>query len=358
MITIAARINVSENDGRINTLSSNLSGNNVSADINSILGKRSVDIGNPFILGASKLDSGACYADSLPYFFGSQLSNKNGIFNSPYIITIKGENIRQFVIAFNIQNKEFPNSIIVDGETIYDDDPVWEINVNTADTHTIEINNWNTPNAPLIITSIYADISIEIDRNNLIAFNSDIFDRGNVQQPSYGIISNSAHLTFSDLNEEAFDLITQQILHSGIKVDVWLNNSDSNTKEPVCLMETRELSYDNDNRIVQLSLKDNLEEWQDINVESVNYDPLNGEPKTVQWFYEYLYSKTPDIYNLLSFDKLDEKTKEVLSNTKIEYPLLDSGSLWDSWQKLCELCLLHIYVDYNGNTVVKYNGGN
>lgn len=358
MITLTARFDISGNGGTINSLNSNLSGNNVSADINNILGKRNVEIGNPFILGESKLDSGAYYTNSLPYFLGKELSNAYGNFSSPYTITISGSNITQFVIAFDKENGAFPNNIVVDGETIYDDDAVWEINVTPTDTHTIEISNWNKPYSPLIITSIYADISIEINRDNLISFNSDIIDRTNVRVPSYGIISNSANLTFADFDEQVLDLITQQILHSGIKIEVWLNNTISKTKEKVCLMETRELSYDNDNRQVQVTLKDNLEKWQDMYFEAIDIDPLNIEPKTAKWYYEYLHSKTPQSYNMLSFEELDKDTQDILETTTIEYPLLDSDSLWNEWYKLCALCLLHIYVDYEGKTICKYNNGN
>lgn len=361
MITITARINLSENGGKISSLSSNKGGNNVSANINEVLGNKSVQVGNPFILGKSKLGSGAYYANNLPYFLGSQLSDYNGNFTSSYNITISGKDITQFVIAFDVENRAFPNSIIVDGETVYDDDPIWEVNVNTADKHTVKISNWNKPNSPLIITSIYADIGIEIDRNNLISFNSDIFDRGNIQRPSYGIISNSARLTFADFDEDALDLITQKILNSGVKVEAWLNNSDSNASEQICLMQTRELTYDNNNRQVDISLKDNLEEWQDISVPSLFYYDEDGTelpPIRAAQLYLVFLDFTPKKHNMLLFDELDNETQRILKNTVVKYSTFQKDTLWNDWQKLCELCLLHIYVDNNGRTICKYNGGN
>lgn len=363
MITIKARFNISDNGGSISSVTSNIDGINVSADINDIIGKKSVKIGNsnPFILNKSKLDSGATYADNLPYFIGRELSDSNGDFTNAYTFTISGNDISEFIIEFDKENNAYPKSINVDGETIYDDDPIWQINVIAADTHTITINNWNKSNSPLIITNIYADIDIEIDKSNLIAFNSDIVDRANVQQPSYGVVSNSANLTFLDFNEQVIDLITQGILHSGIRVSVFLNNIDSGSSEQVCVMEIRELSYDNENRQVQVSLKDNLEDWQDMNVEAISYFLENGEarsPQTAKWFYDYLYSKTPKQFNMLSLAELDKATQEVLNNTTIQYPFLESDSLWNEWDKLCALCLLHIYMDNNGVTVCKYNNGN
>lgn len=356
MITITARINVSESGGTINSLTSNLSGNNISANINSVLGKKRVSVGNPFILNSSKLGSGATFKGNVPYFLGRQVSDNYGVFPQSYTINLSGSGIKQFVIAFDTENGAFPESILVDGETVYDDDPIWEINVSDANTHTITISKWNKPNSPLIITAIYADINIDIDKNNLLSFNTDILNRGDIKYPSYGIISNSANLDVADLDEHILDLIRQRVLHSKISVEVWLNDSDSNSQEPICVMQTRELTYDNDNRKVQISLKDNLEEWQEIAVPAIYYDPVDGEPLDGKRLYLDLSKATPSKYNMLTFDELDGKTKGKIAETTFEYPVLDADTLWNEWQKFCEICKLYIYVDYRGKTVCKYGG--
>lgn len=358
MITIKARINLSENGGTISSISSNINGNNISADLSEVLGKKSVAVGNPFILGKSKLGSGATYADNLPYLLSRQLSNSNGEFANPYTITVNGNNITQFIISFDTKNGAFPKKIIVDGEEVrVDDDAMWEIVVDKASSHTITISNWNKPNSPLIITRIYADMDIEIDRNNLLSFNSDMSDRSNIQYPTYGIVSNRADISFSDYDEQVLDLITQKLLHSGIEISVKVDNDILNEQEQVCLMYIQSLSYDSDNRRVDMSLQDRLVEWQDINVSAIYYTPTVSTPKTAEWFYRQLYNTTKsNLYDIFSFEELDSETKNVLTNTTIEYPLLESSSLWDEWTKLCELCLLHIWQDSQGKIVVKYSG--
>lgn len=362
MITITAKINISGGGGNINSVTTSDEKLNVAADLNSIVNAQGISVGTPFILGKSRLGSGAYYTNSLPYFVGRYLADSEGNFSQSYTITIRGSNIFSATIVFDKENGRHPNTIIVDGETLYDDDAQFEIAfTNTANTHTIVISNWNTPNEPLVITSIYASLDIDIDRENLISFNSYIMDRADVQKASYGIISNSANLTFADFDKQAIDLITQRVLHSGIKVDVFLNNTDNVVQEQICSMQTRELSYDNDNRQVQLSLKDNLEEWQEINVESINYyndDGSERKPQTAQWFYEWLYEKTPSKYNMQKFEELDDETKAILRSTTIHYPLLESDNLWNDWDKLCQLCLLRIYQNNEGRTVCKYNNGN
>lgn len=360
MITITARINIESDNGKINSAESNLPANNISVGINKVVKNKNVKVSNPFILGASKLGSESYYENGLNYFMGQQLSDLNGNFQTPYIITINGSDIKHFTIIFDEDNNNYPNSIIVDETTVYRNGAKWEIDVDSADTHTINISNWNKPNSALIITSIYADIGIEINRKNLVSFDSEIFDRANTQYPSYGIISNSANMIVLDFDEKILDMIIKRKLHSGISVEVWLENNISNSIEKICSMQTREMSYDNDNRRVQLSLKDNLEEWQHINVDGINYDPNNQISRTASWFYGKLIDKeiTPSKYNMQSFNELDNATKMVLATTTIKYPLLESGTLWDSWQKLCEVCMLHIYVNNEGKTVCKYNGGN
>lgn len=359
MITIKARINLSQSGGTISSISSNINGNNISVDLSEVLGKKSVTVGNPFILGKSKLGSSATYADNLPYLISRQLSNSYGYFTNPYTITVNGIGITQFIIAFDTTNRGFPKRIIVDDkeEFIIDDDPIQEIIVDRANSHTITIDTWNKPNSPLIITGIYADIDIEIDRNNLLSFNSDMSDRSNIQYPTYGIVSNRADIAFSDYNEQILDLITQKLLHSGIEITVKMDNDILNEQEQICLMYIQSLSYDSNNRRVDMSLQDRLVEWQDINVSAIYYTPTVSQPQTAEWFYKQLWATTKsNLYDILSFEELDSDTKNVLSNTTIEYPLLESSNLWDEWDKLCELCLLHIWQDSKGKIVVKYSG--
>lgn len=352
MITITAKIGSAGSGGRINSIESNLFGNNISKPISDISGKRSVNVGNPFILGGSKLGSGATYADNLPYFMGAQLSDSDGNFSTPYTITISGSNISSLIIAFDTTNGAFPKSITVDGNTIVDDDPVWEINCDNADSHSIVISNWNKTNSPLIITSVYSNIDIEIDKSNLISFDGEIMDRSDIQYPVFGIISNKASLVVSDSNEQILDLIGQRLLNSGSQVNVWMNNTSAEIETQIVSMRIKELTYDNYSREVSMQLTDGLEDLQDINFPAINYDPSAPKTETARYFYNKLYTMTTGLG--YSFEPLDIETAKKLNNTVIQYPLLYSSSLWDEWDKLCQLCLLHFYKNNKGKIVVKY----
>lgn len=199
---------------------------------------------------------------------------------------------------------------------------------------------------------------IEIDRRNMISISSSIFDRSDLKLPSFGIISNTGNIEFNDTNGEIRDYAERLLLESGLKCEMFLNNTLAKTQERIGLFETNEWGYDNDNRVVSVSLKDDLEEWQDINVAEISYDPRNLEHKPFQWFYEHLWALTNPNYRMLAFEQLDSETQSVLQNTYMQYPLIYASTLWSAWEKLCEVCQLHIYKNNDGVVVCRYNGGN
>jgi hypothetical protein len=383
MITLTAKINLLSGDNKALSLYlDNLSGSNISSELGNVVGVRKNAV-NPFIFGVSKLGSGATFEskDSFQsrsgggYYIGNQPSNENGDFISVYSITINStEIIKNLTFAFDTANNGHPNSISVDGKGYIDDDAIFTVaNLTSATSHTITISNWNTANAPLVITGIYTEVSIEIDRRNLISLESSIYDRADLKLPSFGIISNTGNIEFNDIDGEVRDYAEQLLLEKGLKCEIKLNNTlVDGASETIGVFETNEWDYDNNNRVVSVSLKDDLEEWQEINVDEISYDPRKTEHKSFKWLYEYLWELTSNIsyiingeikkgkgnYNMLPFVYLDEQTQSVLNNTYTQYPLLKAGTLWQQWTKLCEVCQLHIYKNSDGVVVCRYNGGN
>jgi hypothetical protein len=68
-------------------------------------------------------------------------------------------------------------------------------------------------------------------------------------------------------------------------------------------------------------------------------------------------TRTPSKYKMLPFNELDENTRTILMNTRLSYPLLESGTLWEQWTKICEVCGLYIYKNNEGKTVCSYTYG-
>jgi hypothetical protein len=307
------------------------------------------------------------------YYVGSKNSNSDGKFTPAYIFTIKvSEPLNFLTVAFDTKNMLHPTKVTLrwvdsSGTTLtkdfYDDDSIYtmKIDVKEATKYELVISDWNAPNSPLIISDIYTEIILDINKRNLIDLNSSIFDRSDYKFPRYGIISNNGSMVFVDTTGEIKDYAEMLLLKSDLKVSINLNDTISKRTQQVGLFETREWDYDNDNRVVSVSLKDNLEEWQDINIDGFGFDPRNASKvlpnRSMADLYKWLHERTPSKYNMLFYDELDETTKQILENTIMEYPLLKKATLWRQWQKVCEACALYIFKNSVGKTVCVYTNG-
>lgn len=354
MITLTAKINLIS--GGNLTGVSELQGNNISSSIP--LGSKKA-VKNPFIIGASRLGDGSTFSGGVDYFIGSQLANKSGVFEQPYEIVVSGSNISSITIAFDDNKGRHPNSITIDGVTYYDDDAIYTITGldPTKQKHTLVISDWSEPKYPIVISGIYSEVTIDVDRKTMLSMETNSSDRDGVATPSFGLISNGGSMQFKDLNGELYDYAEQQLLSNGVLVDIYLFDTIHKNRELVGSFYSSDWDYDSDNRSVYLKYKDDLEELQEIIFDRIDYDFDKMAEKTLRWFYEKLFSATPQKYGFPEFENLDEKTKIHLENTKIKYPYLERVSLWGAWEKLCVVGMLHIYKE-KGNTICKYNGGN
>ena len=195
------------------------------------------------------------------------------------------------------------------------------------------------------------NIVINIDKHNLIELSTKIDSRANIESPSYGIISNSGAVTIKD---DAFGSIAKYA-RSGLlakkgEIEIFLIDTLSKKKEIVATFQTTSWRYDSDAKNAAAEFKDDLEAWQDIEIDSISYNFKNPygivQQGKAKYLYEWLWEQTPS--NMLSFYQLDTKTKDILENTIIKYPMLNAGNLWAQWTKLCEICMLYIYKNSQG----------
>jgi hypothetical protein len=199
---------------------------------------------------------------------------------------------------------------------------------------------------------------INLTSRNSFSIERSIFDRSNFETADWGVISNGGNLKFVDSDGEIKRLAVLRQIKSGMLVNLYLENTLAKSKSNIGQFLTEKWNYDNDNRQVSVTFKDELEEWQDIVVEKVVYNPFAEKNLSFEWLYNYLFELTPSKYDMLKFESLDEDTKIILSNRKFEFFILDAKNLWSAWTQFCVACQCHIYKDNNGKTVCKYNGGN
>lgn len=359
MITLTATINLlTGENGTLGGVSSNFGGNNISAEISRVLGAKK-QATNHFIIGASRLGDGSTLSGKVDYYIGKERSDSEGNFAVPYSFTIYGMNITSLSLSFDTYNNRHPHKITVNGVEYTDDDPVFTLGNLSGNPLYITIDNWNEPNYPLVLTGVYLDITIQVNRRNLISLESKIFERADISRPSFGIYSNSGNLTFNDWTGEIRDYAEQNLLVSDAPVMLYINNTLVKSVEPVKIaqFETETWDYNEDNRVVSVSLRDDLEEWQEITIEGFAYTPEKPRQMTGKDYYNYLYDKTPVKYNMVSFEELDEDTRGTLEIIVVNYPLLNDGTLWQSWTKLCTLSCSYIYKSPFGRTTFVHYWG-
>lgn len=369
MITLTARINLLSTSGA-GTISSaepkenTPQGNNISAGIP--VGQKKA-VGNPFLLGISKLNEGDTYSGGEDYFIGSVCANASGTFTTQYEITVSGSGISAFTICFDEQHGRFPHSITVDNVVYTDDDPNYTISVQSDNSHTIVIDNWNTPNYPLVISGIYVDLSIDLDYSRITSVSRTIRERGEVGMPSWGIISNGGELEFNDYDGEVLDYIEQGILKSGVEVTINLNNTlfgktqsgEWAVSEQVAKYYVDTINYDVNNKSVSIEIKDRIEKLQDINNIQFQVNPLSYAAMRFSEIYQYLQGKVVEAgVDMVAYNDLDEDTKNALTGY-VATPITDSGnSLWQLLNKFAIATQTHLYVRADGVLTCRYNGGN
>lgn len=197
---------------------------------------------------------------------------------------------------------------------------------------------------------------IVINQRNLISLESSIFDRSDIKLPSWGIISNGGRLEFNDPFGDVKNLASQNLLNSNQKVSIYINETLSQKNEQIGDFFTSTWGYDANNKTVSVEIADDLIEWQNINLEEINYiDVSKVRYYTAREVFDKLNGLTPIRSRIIY--PMDDITQRVLQNTHIRSYIIYSGTLWAAWSKLCELCQLQIFKNKQGRTICKYNGG-
>lgn len=345
MITMGAEI-IAKNTNTLSRIDSSISKNNISTDITYFFNKSS-NGSNPFLLGASKLGSTAKLSSKEDYYIGKVVCDSNGNFYEPYVITIKGKDIETLIITFDSFNKQYPKNVIVNGTSYPCDSSVFKVQVDKTNSVTVIINNWNRANYPLRIQGI-SGFYISLNQHNIISIRNSIYDRNDERTPSYGLFSNVGNLKFIDVDSRVRFYIEARQLDESKLCQMYLANNSN--KQEVGLFYTHQWNYNNNTNEVNVTLQDNLIEWQKINVEGIAYNYKNPISRPLKYFYDYLKDIAEN--NGFEFEPLDSTTYNILNTTTINYVFLESDTLWKEFEKLCVVAQLYIYKNNDNKVVV------
>lgn len=370
MIRMTAEIELLPGTGEIQTnmISISPAGNNISSNISEVVSVRKTG-SNPFLFGISKLGSGATFSGGEGYFIGSQPSNESGNFTTPYSVSFEifydglSSIAPNFSIVFDAYNNAYPKNITVSyvGESqgtpiqfvnetpyfVFNSSEQITLNSNHRINFTVTISDWSMPGYPLRIQGIYTGLYIYGNRQNMLSLSAPIKDRSNNEQPSYGIISNAGSLSLVDGTGEIKEYARMGLLTTDLDVSLTLEDTITKKHQSIGKFKTNKWSYDNMNYEVNIELKDDLEQIQEINIpnqfELYYFNDSEGNIVVEDKTAYYIYTQLKSLTTTNEFWNEPSDFVNYLNSFTVKNYYLVKGTLWEQWNKFCIFIQAHMY---------------
>lgn len=200
--------------------------------------------------------------------------------------------------------------------------------------------------------------TLVIDNRNITSLTSPTAFKTDLNKPAYGVLSMVGSISFNDFDGAVANMAENLLLVEGLLTEIYLSNNLTRRTEKVGEWVTNTWNYDSENRSVTVSLRDELREWQEINVPKINYNPQNGVSKRLSEYYDYLHDITVNSgYNMARRNELDAETQQILGSCYVLYPVLNNGNLWACWRKLAEAAQSYVFKMQSGKITFKYDKG-
>ena len=186
---------------------------------------------------------------------------------------------------------------------------------------------------------------IKINRNNIKSLKRNIADREAIDKPSFGVVSSRGEIQFYDPEFKVLNLINSKGIDTSIKIEIFINNTLAKITKSIGEFYSEKWRYDNNSRLVTVTIKDDLQEWQEVVI---------SQPSSLQNFtYKDLYyenvAQTPSKFKIY----ISQETLDYLSQiTETKSSRLVGNTLWARWQQFCEATMLHIYKNGRGEVVI------
>lgn len=267
------------------------------------------------------------------------------------------ENLNKIVVYGDTVANQYPTRAIIDGTTVVtSDDAKWAISLGEPNsTHTVEFTHWNRAEYNACLTLIRVMLKcFDVDKTNgLKLVESQTQSTGQPNELFYGVISNSGSAQLLDINGELEELVKDEIMpNSNLGVRVISNGKT--TAEHISTDST----YDNNSKVLDISLSDNLSLWKVLQYGGYNYpgEPRDSYTLLVHVLSSIGYSES-QIEEMLSqeivFGDKDEigSVKDYLSRIIIEYPYLEKDTIKNTIDKFCRLAQLQVFQKDNGNPI-------
>lgn len=311
---------------------------------------------NAFVVGSSKVGTSMYASGYSGYISNCGSSNNEFIGNDgvkygykldnnielgKFAITINGSGIKNIEINFDKLMGSYPTVVYINNELYVNDsyDLKYSFN-NEQDGVAIDMHAMSAPMKPVVINKISFDNSLRFGLHS--GLKSISINRQRTNNPTgieYGIVPQSASINVQDSKNSVFGIINQGESVENLPITVYIDGKVGGT-----YLSQSVWDYNVFTKVVSINTSDRLVKLQDTQY-TLKY---NGEPKTALDIVNELISNSSD-FNF----EIEPETREFLESVNIEYPYLQQDSLWNQWNKVCQLCQLVVYSLTNGVIYVK-----
>ena len=290
----------------------------------------------PFIIGVSKIGDGSQLLSGYNGYISRMLSNADG--TCDFTMTINGENIDNFTIHFDKVVNEYATEIYIDDVKYVNDDTHFFMNVTNQNSHTVRFTKWSKGNSNIRFTAITIGLTLTFDKfNGLLSFVRGSQSMQDNTLPTYGAISQYGSVRIADYTNEIQDIEQLNMLKSGLKIKLYLDNELVGDY----LFDT----FDKDGQIYDIQLTDEIIKWNDISLDGT----LVQNDKTALDLYSFLISQ----YTEAKYEDISQSNNEYLSNIKIKYYYLEKGTLFEQWNKFCDITQMVVYKKPSGKIALR-----
>jgi len=189
---------------------------------------------------------------------------------------------------------------------------------------------------------------VEYGMDKLFSFDITNQMNANIAIPSFGIISQTARVEINDIDGTIAEYIMQRKIKSGLEISVLAVNNSGTVIDTIFKGLISSMNYQSNASRLVITMTDGLLALQRKSCfKTLQKTDIDDFSCTAYELFDYIRQYSQISVYLPTTDALDK-----LNNTIIPYFFLESGTLWEQFDKLCNLCQLVMYADKNGAVVL------
>lgn len=204
--------------------------------------------------------------------------------------------------------------------------------------------------------ALNSDLTEVLDKSVIESITSENKTNFSPNTPTYGIIAGTGSISFKDTGRKFVKYSSEGLLTANIPIKIYIKDTITGKQQIVGSWMSKDWKYDVDNDAMKVTLRDDIEDLQEIDVTDTS-SIINVEENPITAFDLLSYLKGgivegKEIAGLTPtkfvFEDLDSDVDNLLKGINIPIAYLEAGTLWKMYNELCQLALLYMYKLPNG----------